>query len=83
MGTAMSGLLEREKNLRGKNLCRALDDLAVTALMAHVDGLLAEKGFLDHSSCLFRGCWVCILRVPALPQASASGASPVLLAAPS
>ena len=37
--------------------------------MAHVDALLAQKGLLDRSSCLFRGCSVCIVRLPEPEQA--------------
>ena len=47
--------------------------------MAHVDALLAQKGLLDRSSCLFRGCSVCIVRLPEPEQAEAAGEGTELL----
>ena len=53
-------------------MCRAPSDAAVSAIMAHVDALLAQKGLLDRSSCLFRGCSACIVRLPEPEQAEAA-----------
>ena len=53
-------------------MCRAPSDATVAAIMAHVDALLARKGLLDRSSCLFRGCSVCIVRLPEPEQAAAA-----------
>ena len=47
--------------------------------MAHVDALLAQKGLLDRSSCLFRGCSICIVRLPEPEQAEAAEEGPELL----
>ena len=60
-------------------MCRAPNDAAVSAIMAHVDALLAQKGLLDRSSCLFRGCSVCIVRLPEPEQAEAAGEGTELL----
>ena len=40
--------------------------------MAYVDKLLSDKALLDHSSCLFRGCSVCVVGLPASSQAVSS-----------
>ena len=60
-------------------MCRAPSDAAVSAIMAHVDALLAQKGLLDRSSCLFRGCSVCVVRLPEPEQAKGAGEGTELL----
>ena len=46
--------------------------------MKHVDCLLSEKGLLDPSSCLFRGCSVCVVCLPAPAEAASSDVRHVL-----